>query len=136
MKKVFMLALVGIVLSVASYGVYKSQSSKETMSDFMLANVEALTVIEIGDIEYPEDPNKGKGENRFRRNERNYCEYSYTFFEYFNGNNYFDVSMRPTTSVDCEGTGVVKCYLGVYYGETYNLGKLTEEQMRSLGINL
>lgn len=42
MKKVFMLALVGIVLSVASYGVYKTQSSEETMSDFMLANIEAL----------------------------------------------------------------------------------------------
>lgn len=51
MKKVFMLALVGIVLSVASYGVYKTQSSEETMSDFMLANVEALTDPEV-DIPY------------------------------------------------------------------------------------
>lgn len=42
MKKVFMLALVGVVLSVATYGVYKTQSREETMSDFMLANIEAL----------------------------------------------------------------------------------------------
>ena len=42
MKKIAISALVGVVLSVASYGVYQTQSSKETMSDFMLANIEAL----------------------------------------------------------------------------------------------
>lgn len=51
MKKIAISALVGIVLSVASYGVYKTQSSEETMSDFMLANVEALTDPEV-DIPY------------------------------------------------------------------------------------
>ncbi len=42
MKKVFMLALVGIVLSVASYGVYKSQAKEYMLSDIALANIEAL----------------------------------------------------------------------------------------------
>lgn len=43
MKSVLRFALVGIVLSVASYGVYQTQSSKETMSDILLANIEAIS---------------------------------------------------------------------------------------------
>lgn len=42
MKRFVISALVGIALSVASYGVYQTQSSKETMSDILLANIEAL----------------------------------------------------------------------------------------------
>lgn len=53
MKKIAISALVGVVLSVASYGAYKIQSSKETMSDFMLANIEALTTDEVKSEEFP-----------------------------------------------------------------------------------
>ncbi len=42
MRKVILFALVGIALSVASYGVYETQSRKQTMSDILLANIEAL----------------------------------------------------------------------------------------------
>lgn len=41
MKKLIKIALVAVFVTVAGYGVYTSQKS-ETMSDFMLANVEAL----------------------------------------------------------------------------------------------
>ena len=43
MKRFVISALVGIALSVASYGVYETQSRDNTLSDFMLANVEALS---------------------------------------------------------------------------------------------
>ena len=43
MRKVILFALVGIVLSVASYGVYETQSRKQTMSDILLANIEAIS---------------------------------------------------------------------------------------------
>lgn len=48
MKRVLRFALVGIVFSVASYGVYQTQSSKDTMSDILLANVEAISNPENG----------------------------------------------------------------------------------------
>ena len=43
MKRFVISALVGIALSVASYGVYETQSRDNTLSDIMLANVEALS---------------------------------------------------------------------------------------------
>lgn len=46
MKRFVISALVGIALSVASYGVYETQSRDNTLSDIMLANVEALSTYE------------------------------------------------------------------------------------------
>ena len=43
MRKVILFALVGIALSIASYGVYETQSRKQTMSDILLANIEAIS---------------------------------------------------------------------------------------------
>ena len=42
MKKLFKLAFVAAIVAVAGYNVYKSQSVMNGMSDFALANVEAL----------------------------------------------------------------------------------------------
>ena len=42
MKKLFKLAFVAAIAAVAGYNVYKSQSVMNGMSDFALANVEAL----------------------------------------------------------------------------------------------
>jgi len=47
MRKVILFALVGIALSIASYGVYETQSRKQTMSDILLANIEAISQSEI-----------------------------------------------------------------------------------------
>lgn len=136
MKKVFMLALVGIVLSVASYGVYKTQSSEETMSDFMLANIEALTSIEIPNIEYPKDPFEGEGDKYFKRSVDNYCEYDIFFHSNFLGVDYYYVYLLPITEVSCEGWGIVPCIENVYLGQTHFAGILSTDEMRSLGIYL
>ena len=45
MKKIMKIAFVAAFAAVAGYGVYANQQS-ETMSDLMLANVEALAGIE------------------------------------------------------------------------------------------
>ena len=42
MKKIIKFAFVAAVAAVAGYNVYKSQSVMNEMSDFALANVEAL----------------------------------------------------------------------------------------------
>ena len=49
MRKVILFALVGIALSIASYGVYETQSRKQTMSDILLANIEAISQYEVYD---------------------------------------------------------------------------------------
>lgn len=48
MRKVILFALVGIALSIATYGVYVSQQKEETMSDILLANIEAISDPEHG----------------------------------------------------------------------------------------
>lgn len=52
MRKVILFALVGIALFVASYGVYETQSRDNTLSDILLANVEALTALEGDNCHY------------------------------------------------------------------------------------
>lgn len=51
MRKVILFALVGIALSIATYGVYETQSRKQTMSDILLANIEAISQGETNDGE-------------------------------------------------------------------------------------
>ena len=48
MKKKFMFAFIAAFAMVAGYNVYKSQSVMANMSEFALANVEALAQTEIG----------------------------------------------------------------------------------------
>ncbi|WP_274972845.1 NVEALA domain-containing protein [Bacteroides fluxus] len=51
MKKLIKIAFVAVFAAVAGYGVYTNQKS-ETMSDLMLANVEALAngEMNVGDL--------------------------------------------------------------------------------------
>ena len=46
MKKMMKLAFVAVIAAVAGYNVYQSQSVMNGMSDFALANVEALSYSE------------------------------------------------------------------------------------------
>ena len=48
MKKIMKLAFVAAIAAVAGYNVYQSQSVMNGMSDFALANVEALARGETG----------------------------------------------------------------------------------------
>ena len=47
MKKFIKLAFVAVIAAVAGYNVYQTQSVMNGMSDFALANVEALAQTEI-----------------------------------------------------------------------------------------
>ena len=49
MKKMMKLAFVAVIAAVAGYNVYKSQSVMNGMSEFALANVEALAQNEVED---------------------------------------------------------------------------------------
>ena len=55
MKKLFKLAFVAAIAAVAGYNVYQSQSVMNGMSEFALANVEALAGSE-NEITCKEDP--------------------------------------------------------------------------------
>lgn len=57
MRKLIKIAFVAIFAAVAGYGVYANQKP-ETMSDLMLANVEALG---MGENDGTIDPNKAYG---------------------------------------------------------------------------
>ena len=66
MKKLFKLAFVAAIAAVAGYNVYQSQSVMNGMSDFALANVEALAADDETNNHYaevyqpvPGDPNYG-----------------------------------------------------------------------------
>lgn len=50
-KKIFKAALLVAVVAVAGLGAFKAQAKKTTLSDIMLANVEALTRYEIPEVE-------------------------------------------------------------------------------------
>ena len=47
MKKIMRIAMVAVVAAVAGYGIYETQTGS-AMSEFALANVEALAQFEIG----------------------------------------------------------------------------------------
>lgn len=49
-KKLLRVALLVAVVAVAGLGVHKAQAKKTTLSDIMLANVEALTRYELPEV--------------------------------------------------------------------------------------
>ena len=55
MKKIFKIMLVAAIVAVVGYNVYQSQSVMNGMSEFALANVEALAGSE-NEITCKEDP--------------------------------------------------------------------------------
>ena len=52
MKKIMKIAFVAAVAAVAGYNVYQSQSVMNGMSEFALANVEALASDENGKLDF------------------------------------------------------------------------------------
>ncbi len=52
MKKIMRIAMVAVVAAVAGYGIYETQTGS-AMSEFALANVEALAQNEGSNFEYP-----------------------------------------------------------------------------------
>lgn len=59
MRKLIKIAFVAVFAAVAGYGVYTNQKP-ETMSDLMLANVEALARYELPEVEVVCNINPGK----------------------------------------------------------------------------
>lgn len=44
MKKIFKFALASVVVAFAGFGVYQNMPQENTLSDFALENIEALTI--------------------------------------------------------------------------------------------